>query len=71
MGPWKGIRLGVSKNADAPVQLFNLEKDIAETTNVADAHPDIVAKMAVIMSAGRVPSAEFPMGALDRPGVKP
>lgn len=71
MGPWKGIRLGVSKNANAPVQLFNLEKDIAETTNVAAGHPDIVAKIAAIMTAGRVPSAEFPMGALDRPGLKP
>lgn len=71
MGPWKGIRLGVIKNPSAPVQLYHLEKDIAETTDVAAQHPDIVAKITAIMSAGRVPSAEFPMGELDRPGVKP
>ncbi|WP_265595508.1 arylsulfatase [Verrucomicrobium sp. BvORR106] len=71
MGPWKGIRLGVSKNPSAPVQLYHLETDIAETTDVAAQHPDIVAKIAAIMSAGRVPSAEFPMGELDRPGLKP
>lgn len=70
LGPWKGVRLGVIKNPSAPVQLFNLENDISEASDVAAHHPGIAAKIAAIMSAGRVPSAEFPMGELDRPVPK-
>ena len=66
MGPWKGIRLGVKKNASAPVQLFNLESDVGETTDVAAQHPDITAQILAIMTTGRKPSPEFPMGALDQ-----
>ncbi len=38
-GPWKLIL------KDGKVQLYNLEKDLKETTNVADQHPEIVASM--------------------------
>ncbi|MFW5830371.1 MAG: sulfatase-like hydrolase/transferase, partial [Planctomycetota bacterium] len=41
MGPWKGVRLA----ADKPLELYNLEKDIDESDNVAAEHPDIVEKM--------------------------
>ncbi len=41
MGNWKAIRPKTS----APWELYDLEKDISETTSVADQHPDILAKM--------------------------
>ncbi|MEZ0388437.1 MAG: arylsulfatase [Verrucomicrobium sp.] len=72
MGPWKGVRLGVKKNASAPVQLFNLESDVGETTDISAQHPDIAAQILEIMTTGRRPSPEFPMGALDpHPSPKP
>ena len=39
MGKWKGIRLSVRKNKDAPIELYDLSKDIGEEKNLADKHP--------------------------------
>lgn len=56
LGDWKGVRTGVKKNHDAPVQLFNLASDPGESTDVAGDHADIVVKIREIM-AQRTPSA--------------
>jgi len=45
MGDWKGIRL----DTGAPIELYDLAKDIGEKNNVAAEHPDIVADIARIM----------------------
>jgi arylsulfatase A len=66
MGAWKGLRQGVAKNTEAPIQLFHISDDIGETQDVASAHPEIVEKIAAIMKAEHVPSAVFPLGALDQ-----
>lgn len=66
LGDWKGVRLGVRGQPNAPVQLFNLAKDIGETTNVAAQNPEIVARIRRIMETGRTPNKEFPMGGLDQ-----
>ena len=49
MGDWKGIKQKVAKNPDAPLQLYNLKNDPSEATNVADRHPEIVAKIEKII----------------------
>jgi len=67
MGNWKGIRLGAANHPDAPVQLFDLAADEGETSNVAGAHPDILARITARFKTIRFPSAEFPMGKLDQP----
>lgn len=67
MGDWKGIRLGAAKNADAPVQLFNLASDPGETTDLAAQNPDILTRVTALLKSSRFPSAEFPMGKLDQP----
>ncbi len=59
-GNWKGVRLDVSKNADGPIELYNLKTDPTEKKNVADRHPDIVAKMAAYMKDAHRPSSLFP-----------
>ncbi|GMV91588.1 MAG: arylsulfatase [Candidatus Hydrogenedentota bacterium] len=41
MGKWKGIYPG----ADADFELYDLETDVGELHNVAEAHPEIAAKM--------------------------
>ncbi len=59
MGDWKGVRDGVSKDRDGPVELYNLAKDIGEKNNIADQHPDVVGKIASIMKSARTESPLF------------
>jgi arylsulfatase A-like enzyme len=55
--------------ADSPpnlkVQLYNLKTDPAETTDVADKHPEIVARIEKIMRQEHTPSPEFPLPGID------
>ena len=48
-GPWKFIprpeRAGAAKKGGGSVQLYNLDNDLSETTNIADKHPGIVKAM--------------------------
>lgn len=49
VGRWKGVRPNVKKNPSAAIELYDLEHDPNETTDVAREHPDIVARIAAIM----------------------
>ena len=57
-GRWKAVRRGLKKNADAPLELYDLEKDPGEGTDVAVDHPDIALEMARIMIEARTTPAE-------------
>jgi len=52
MNQWKAIR--PKKNGDW--ELYDLDKDISETTSVADAHPAILAKMKAFAAAAHDPA---------------
>ncbi len=49
MGKWKGVRLGGHNDAEAPIALYDLQRDRSETTDIAGQHPGIVKKIAAIM----------------------
>jgi arylsulfatase A-like enzyme len=49
MGRWKGVRSNVQKNPSAAVELYDLETDPNETTDVASRHPDLVRKIEAVM----------------------
>lgn len=57
MDRWKGIRL----SKDAPIELYDLQSDPRETTNVAQAHPDVVTRIEMYLKASRTDSALFPI----------
>jgi arylsulfatase len=57
MGRWKAVRPGPNRK----IQLYDLNKDIGEQNDVADANPKIAAKMAELMRTGRTKSDVFPM----------
>jgi arylsulfatase len=57
MGPWKALRL----KPDRKIQLYNLDKDIDESNDVAGDHPDILTEMAEILKTGRTGSEVFPL----------
>ena len=61
MRDWKGIRLKVKNNPNAPIQLFNLKKDIGETNNIAANHPDIIRRITKLFKIAHTPSERFPL----------
>lgn len=57
---WKGVRLNVNKDKEAPIELYNLTTDPAEQHNLAEQYPKIVKKMKKIMSEAHTRSDLFP-----------
>jgi arylsulfatase A-like enzyme len=58
-GKWKGIRLGVNQDRNAPLELYDLAADLGETQNIADRHPEVVAQLAAMMEEAHEPSELF------------
>ena len=58
-GKWKGVRLNVGKNRNAPIELYDLTRDIGEKNNVASQHPDVVRKIAGFMEEAHTPAERF------------
>jgi arylsulfatase A-like enzyme len=56
MGRWKGIRL----KAGAPLELYDLSTDPAESRDLSAARPDIVAKIEAYLKSARTQSARWP-----------
>ncbi|MHC4061241.1 MAG: arylsulfatase, partial [Planctomycetota bacterium] len=57
MGHWKGIRNGVR----APIELYNLNQDLAESTDVASKNPQVVAQIEQIMRTAPADSEDYPI----------
>lgn len=51
IGKWKGVRLGGHDDPDAPIELYDLEADIGESTDVAAQYPDVVARIRAVMES--------------------
>ncbi len=60
-GKWKAVRNNLKKNPSAPVELYDLSKDLGETHNIADENSPIVQEMARILKEAHVPSSTFPL----------
>jgi len=57
MGRWKAVR----PRPNRKIQLYDLDKDIGEQNDIADANPKIAARMAELMRTGRTESDIFPL----------
>ncbi len=57
MGKYKLVQIGIN----SPFELYDLQKDIGETKNIAEKHPDIVEKMENIMKDARTESKYWKM----------
>ena len=57
MGKWKALRLKPGRK----IELYDLDSDIAESKDLADEYPEVVAKMAEIFRTGRTESEVFPL----------
>lgn len=58
---WKGVRLNVSKDANSPIELYDLQKDPTEKINLADRHPDVVKKIGEIIKNEHRPNPDWPL----------
>ncbi|WP_206609804.1 arylsulfatase [Paracnuella aquatica] len=61
MGKWKGVRERVKTNPNGPIQLFDLEKDPQETTDVSKNNAAIVQKINAIMKEAHIEHKAFPL----------
>lgn len=41
MGKWKGVKSNMKKDKNAPWEIFDLENDVKETTDIAAEHPEL------------------------------
>jgi arylsulfatase A-like enzyme len=57
MGNWKAVR----PQAGEPLELYNLKTDIGEKQNVAEQHPDVVAKIEEYLKTARTESDRWPI----------
>ena len=65
---WKGIRTDILKKENKEplkIELFDMESDPSESTDVAAANPEMVSEIKALMSSERSVSEEFQMGPLD------
>jgi len=56
MGKWKGVRLNARNNPDASLQLYDLDKDLGETKDIAKENPEIVKKLLGLMKEAHTES---------------
>ncbi len=55
-GKWKGVRFGTKE----PLELYDLDVDIAEAHNVADRNPEVVSELTDFLNSARIESVYFP-----------
>jgi arylsulfatase A-like enzyme len=56
LGDWKAIR----PKPDAKLELYNLKDDLAETTDLADKHPEVLDRIKDIIAHARTPERKYP-----------
>ena len=59
MGDWKGVRLNVSNNPNASIELYDLVSDSSEQNNIASENPEIIKQIADIMEKEHTYSKDF------------
>lgn len=65
-GDWKAVRNGPA----APLELYDLKTDAAESHDLATAKPDLIAKAEALMKQARVDDPNWPLAAGARKGGK-
>jgi arylsulfatase len=68
-GDWKAVRQNLAKGV-VKTELYDLARDEGETTDVADKHPEVLARLEKLMKEQHTPNREFPLPAIDPPAKK-
>lgn len=59
MGDWKAIRINISDDPDAPLELYDLKSDEGETKNVAAQNPEIIKRIEKYLAGARQEAPYF------------
>jgi len=59
LGKWKAVRLDMATTPNGPIELYDLDTDVAEKHDVAKQHPELIARFEQIFAKEHVPSAAF------------
>ena len=65
-GKWKAVRQGVRSKNPKSWELYDLDADRAESNNLAEKHPDIVAKLEAAYVEERIPEPDFALPLYDK-----
>lgn len=63
-GRWKAVRRGL-RRGDLTLELYDLELDPRESTDVATDHPEVVQRLAELLASEHEPSQVFPLPTVD------
>ncbi|MEP4948899.1 MAG: sulfatase-like hydrolase/transferase, partial [Flavobacteriaceae bacterium] len=58
-GHWKAVKYNVLEKPNAPLELYDLSKDVKEENNIAKEYPKVVKEMEAIISGARTHSDIF------------
>jgi len=70
-GKWKGVRLDVNTIADPHIELYDLEKDPQEITDISALHPDVAQHIKEIMTRAHQSNNDWPLLASELNGKAP
>jgi arylsulfatase A len=66
LGKWKAIQLNLHNDANSPIQLYDLDADLAEQHDLAAQHPEIVARIRKIFAEAHEPSEAWQFKSLTK-----
>ena len=58
-GNWKAVQNEMHAKEHLPIELYNLDKDIGETDNIANEHPDLIKKAEQLFAEAHTPSEHY------------
>lgn len=64
---WKLVQTNVTLPKKTTTELFDLSKDLSETTDLSKTNPEKTTELLKLINQARVPSELFPIPALDKP----
>lgn len=63
---WKGVKLNISIEANAPMELYDLSTDPSESINVANANPAIVTRLTDMINRSHSNNKDWPLLPVER-----